>query len=80
MLRGCDKAFAEDRNVLQIPRAFMKFIPPDDLPPAILALWGDKLADPGRIWNATDVNYRSNLSGKTADLVSERRRLLRCAL
>ena len=58
------KLSADDRKVLQDSSRFHEVHSTGDLPPAILALCGDKLAEPGQNWNATDVISDPNLPAK----------------
>jgi hypothetical protein len=48
------KLSADDRKVLQNSSPFHEVHSTNDLPPAIVALCGDKLAEPSQNWNATD--------------------------
>jgi hypothetical protein len=45
---------ADDRKVLQDSSRFHQIHSTHDLPSAIVVLCGDKLAEPGQNWNATD--------------------------
>jgi hypothetical protein len=45
---------AQDRKALQDASRFHEIHSTRDLPPPIVALCGDKVADPGQNWNATD--------------------------
>ncbi len=58
------KLSADDRKVLQGYSRFHEVHSTGDLPPAVLALCGDKLAEPGQNWNATDVITDPNLPAK----------------
>ena len=58
------KLSADDRMVLQDSSRFHEVHSTSDLPPAIVALCGNKLADPGQKWNATDANIDPTLPGK----------------
>ena len=58
------KLSADDRKVLQDSSRFHEVHSTGDLPPAILALCGDKLAEPGRNWNATDAITDPTLPAK----------------
>jgi hypothetical protein len=59
------KLAAEDRKVLQDSPRFHEVHSTSDLPPVIIALCsGDKLAEPGQNWNATDVITDPTLPGK----------------
>ena len=55
---------AEDRKVLQDSSRFHEIHSTRDLPSAIVALCGSKLADPGQKWNATDAIIDPTLPGK----------------
>lgn len=55
---------AEDRKVLQDALRFHEVYSKGDLPPAIIALCGSELADPGKKWNATDVIIDPTLPAK----------------
>ena len=48
------KLSVADRKALQDASRFHEIHSTRDLPPAIVALCGDKVADPGQNWNATD--------------------------
>ena len=58
------KLSADDRKVLQDSSRFHEVRSTGDLPPAILALCGDKLAEPGQNWNATDAITDPTLPAK----------------
>lgn len=58
------KLSADDRKVLQDSSRFHEVHSTSDLPPAIVALCGNKLADPGQKWNATDAIIDPTLPGK----------------
>ena len=59
------KLAAEDRKVLQDSSRFHEVHSTSDLPPVIIALCGgDKLAEPGQKWNATDAITDPTLPGK----------------
>jgi len=58
------KLSADDRKVLQYSSRFHEVHSTGDLPPAILALCGDKLAEPGQNWNATDAITDPTLPAK----------------
>jgi len=55
---------ADDRKVLQDSSRFHEVHSTGDLPSAILALCGDKLAEPGQNWNATDAITDPTLPAK----------------
>lgn len=55
---------AEDRKALQDSERFHEIHSASDLPRPILALCGDKLAEPGGKWNATDAIIDPTLPGK----------------
>jgi hypothetical protein len=55
---------AEDRTVLQDSSRFHEIHFISDLPAAIVALCGSKLADPAEKWNATDSILDPTLPGK----------------
>jgi hypothetical protein len=55
---------AEDRKVLQDSSRFHEIHSTRDLPSAIVALCGGKLADSGQKWNATDAIIDPTLPGK----------------
>ena len=58
------KLLAADRKVLQDSSRFHEVQSTGDLPPAILTLCGDKLAEPGQNWNATDAITDPSLPAK----------------
>jgi hypothetical protein len=58
------KLLAADRKVLQDSLRFHEVQSTGDLPPAILTLCGDKLAEPGQNWNATDAITDPSLPAK----------------
>ena len=58
------KLSAEDRKVLQDSSRFHEVHLTTDLPSAIVALCGDKLAEPGGKWNATDAINDPTLPAK----------------
>jgi hypothetical protein len=58
------KLSAEDRKIFENPSRFHEIHFISDLPRPILALCGDKLAEPGGKWNATDAIIDSTLPGK----------------
>jgi len=59
------KLAAEDGKVLQDSSRFHEVHSTSDLPPVIVALCsGDKLAEPGQKWNATDAIVDPTLPGK----------------
>jgi hypothetical protein len=59
------KLAAEDRKALQDSSRFHEAHSTSDLPPVIVALCcGDKLAEPGQKWNATDAITNPTLPGK----------------
>ena len=58
------KLSADDRKVLQDSSRFHEVHSTNDLPPTIVALCGNKLADPGQKWNATDAIIDPTLPGK----------------
>jgi hypothetical protein len=58
------KLSADDRKVLQDSSRFHEIHSTGDLPPAIVALCGDKLAEPGANWNATDAITDPTLPAK----------------
>jgi hypothetical protein len=55
---------AGDRKALQDASRFHEIHSTHDLPSAIVALCGDKVADPGQNWNATDSITDPTLPGK----------------
>jgi hypothetical protein len=55
---------AEDRQLLQNSNRFREVHSTSDLPPAIVALCGSKVADPGQKWNATDAIIDPTLPGR----------------
>ena len=55
---------ADDRKALQDSSRFHQIHSTGDLPEAIVALCGDKLAEPGGNWNATDAITDPNLPAK----------------
>jgi len=55
---------ADDRKILQDSSRFHEIHSTGDLPPAILALCGDKFAEPGQNWNATDAITDPTLPAK----------------
>jgi len=55
---------ADDLKVLQDSSCFHEVHSTGDLPPAIVALCGDKLAEPGENWNATDAITDPTLPAK----------------
>ena len=58
------KLAAEDRKTLQDSSRFHEVYSTSDLPAAIVALCGDKIADPGQKWNATDAILDPTLPSK----------------
>ncbi|HEX5490913.1 MAG TPA: hypothetical protein VFX07_06615 [Candidatus Udaeobacter sp.] len=58
------KLSANDRKILQDSSRFHEVHSTADLPPAIVALCGDKVAEPGQNWNATDVVTDRTLPAK----------------
>jgi len=58
------KLSTDDRKVLQDSPRFHEVHSSGDLPPAIVALCGDKLAEPGQNWNATDAITDPTLPAK----------------
>ena len=58
------KLSADDRKVLENSSRFHEVDSTSDLPPAIVALCGGKLADPGQKWNVTDGIIDPTLPGK----------------
>ena len=58
------KLAAADRKVLQDSSRFHEVHSTSDLPPAILTLCGDKLAERGQNWNATDAISDPSLPAK----------------
>src|SRR6516162_11448895 len=58
------KLSADDRKVLQDSARFHEVHSSGDLSPAIVALCGDKLAEPGQNWNATDAITDPTLPAK----------------
>ncbi len=58
------KLSAEDRKLLQNSSHFDEVDSTSDLPPAIVALCGGRLADPGQKWNATDAITDPSLPAK----------------
>jgi hypothetical protein len=58
------KLSAADRKTLQDSSRFHEIHSTKELPPAIVALCGDKIAEPGQNWNATDVVSDPNLPAK----------------
>lgn len=58
------KLSAEDRKALQDSSRFHEVHLTNDLPSAIVALCGDKLAEPGANWNATDAINDPTLPAK----------------
>ena len=58
------KLSAEDRKILQDSAQFHEVHSTGDLPPTIVALCGDKIAEPGGQWNATDAILDPTLPGK----------------
>jgi hypothetical protein len=55
---------AEDRKILNDSSRFHEIHSTGDLPSAIVTLCGDKLAEPGEKWNATDAITDPNLPAK----------------
>jgi hypothetical protein len=55
---------ADDRKILQDSSRFHEIHSTGDLPPAILALCGDKFVEPGQNWNATDAITDPTLPAK----------------
>lgn len=53
-----------DRKILQDFAQFHEVHSTGDLPPAVVALCGDKIAEPGGKWNATDAILDATLPGK----------------
>jgi hypothetical protein len=58
------KLSADDRKVLQDSSRFHEVHSTNDLPPTIVTLCSNKLADPGQKWNATDAISDPTLPGK----------------
>ena len=58
------KLSADDRKVLQDSSRFHEVHSTNDLPPTIVTLCGNKLADSGQKWNATDAISDPTLPGK----------------
>ena len=58
------KLAAEDHKALQHSERFHAIHSTGDLPPTIVALCGDKLAEPGQNWNATDAITDPTLPAK----------------
>jgi hypothetical protein len=58
------KLSAEDRSTLENTSLFREVHSTSDLPPAIVALCGSELAEPGGKWNATDAIADPTLPGK----------------
>jgi hypothetical protein len=58
------KLSTDDRKVLQDSARFHEVHSSGDLSPAIVALCGDKLAEPGQNWNATDAITDPTLPAK----------------
>ena len=58
------KLSADDRKILQDSSRFHEVHSICDLPPAIVALCSDKLAEPGQNWNATDAIVDPTLPAK----------------
>jgi hypothetical protein len=58
------KLSADDRKVLQNSSAFHEVYSTSDLPSAIMTFCGDKIAEPGAKWNATDAISDPTLPGK----------------
>lgn len=58
------KLSANDRKILQDSSRFREVHSTADVPAAIIALCGDKIAEPGQNWNATDVVTDRTLPAK----------------
>jgi hypothetical protein len=58
------KLSADDRKVVQDSSRFHEVHSTGDLPSAIITLCGDKLAEPGQNWNATDAISDPTLPAK----------------
>ena len=65
MLRGCDETFGgRIARFWEDSSRFHEVHSTSDLPPAIVTLYGGKIAEPGGKWNATDSIIDPTLPGK----------------